>query len=34
MVWQSFKLMCANGGIKQCVLVSACVNGCMIGGEW
>ena len=26
--------VCTNGGIKHCVLVSACVNGCMIGGEW
>ena len=23
--------VCTNGGIKQCVLVSACVNGCMMG---
>ena len=26
--------VCTNGGIKQCVLVFACVNGCMIRGEW
>ena len=26
--------VCAYGGIKQCVLVFACANGCMIEGEW
>ena len=26
--------VCAYSGIKQCVLVIACANGCMIEGEW